>query len=300
MHFADSSHGRPFSKDPAVVRFAGQYWMYYSLSPIIQDGVKPHGWSIGVATSPDLEHWEIAGSIRPEGEAEANGLCAPGAIVLDGLVHLFYQTYGNWAKDAICHAVSQDGLNFTRNPGNPIFRPSGDWTVGRAIDADVIVDGRRLLLYFATRDPEMKIQMLGVAAAPLASDFGPQAWTQLCDAPILKPELPWEGECIEAPALFRRGERLFMFYGGAYNNSPQQIGLATSLDGVHWQRVSQQPFLPNGEPGSWNACESGHPFAFTDEDGSVTLFYQGDNDMGKSWYLSSRKIGWENDLPVLI
>ena len=75
---------------------------------------------------------------------------------------------------------------------------------------------------------------------------------------------------------------------------------ATSTDGVQWQRVSEQPFLPNGQPGSWNACESGHPFAFTDEDGSVTLFYQGDSDMGKSWYLSSRKIGWVNDLPVLL
>ena len=299
MLFADSSHGRPFSKDPAVVRFAGKYWLYYSLPPH-NDGRKPDGWSIGVATSPDLEHWEIVGSIGPEDELEANGLCAPGAIVLDGLVHLFYQTYGNGPKDAICHAISPDGLNFTRNPGNPIFRPSGDWNVGRAIDADVIVDGERLLLYFATRDPQMKDQMLGVAAAPLASDFGPAAWTQLCDAPILKPELPWEGECIEAPALFRRGQRLFMFYGGAYNNSPQQIGLATSTDGVQWQRVSAQPFLPNGQPGSWNACESGHPFAFTDDDGSVTLFYQGDSDMGKSWYLSSRKIGWVNDLPVLL
>jgi beta-1,2-mannobiose phosphorylase / 1,2-beta-oligomannan phosphorylase len=299
MLFADSSHGRPFSKDPAVVRFAGKYWLYYSLPPY-KDGRSPDGLSIGVATSTDLEDWQVQGEIRPEADYEANGLCAPGAIVLDGQVHLFYQTYGNGPKDAICHAVSSDGLSFTRNPSNPIFHPTGDWNVGRAIDADVIPFGDRLLLYFATRDPHMKIQMLGVASAPLDSDFGREHWVQLCDQPILKPELPWEGECIEAPALFRRGERLFMFYGGAYNNWPQQIGLATSTDGVQWQRVSDQPFLPNGEPGSWNACESGHPFAFTDQDGSVTLFYQGDNDMGQSWYLSSRKIGWRDGLPILI
>ena len=61
-----------------------------------------------------------------------------GAIVLEGKVHLFYQTYGNGKQDAICHAWSTDGLNFTRNPANPIFRPTGEWNCGRAIDADVI------------------------------------------------------------------------------------------------------------------------------------------------------------------
>jgi beta-1,2-mannobiose phosphorylase / 1,2-beta-oligomannan phosphorylase len=299
MLFADSSHGRPFSKDPAVVRFAGKYWLYYSLPPY-RDGRSPDGWSIGVATSTDLEDWQVQGEIRPEADYEANGLCAPGAIVLNGQVHLFYQTYGNGPKDAICHAVSGDGLSFTRNPSNPIFHPSGDWNAGRAIDADVIPFGDRLLLYFATRDPHMKIQMLGVAGAPLDSDFSRETWVQLCDQPILKPELPWEGECIEAPALFKHDERLFMFYGGGYNNWPQQIGLATSTDGVQWQRVFEQPFLPNGEPGSWNACESGHPFAFTDDDGSVTLFFQGDNDMGHSWYLSPHKIGWRDGLPALV
>jgi hypothetical protein len=272
--------------------------MYYSLPPYA-DGRSPDGFSIGIATSPDLEHWQVAGDIQPVGDYERNGLCAPGAIVLDGRVNLFYQTYGNGPKDAICHAVSQDGLHFQRNPSNPIFRPSGAWNVGRAIDADVIPFEGRLLLYFATRDPQMKVQMLGVAAAPLDSDFGRQAWVQLCDSPILKPELPWEQDCIEAPALFKRGQRLFMFYGGAYNNAPQQIGLAFSDDGIRWQRVSDQPFLPHGAPGSWNACESGHPFAFTDDDGQVTLFYQGDSDMGKSWYLSSRKIDWRDGLPVL-
>ena len=99
--------------------------------------------------------------------------------------------------------------------------------------------------------------------------------------------------------MFRRGGRLFMFYAGAYNNAPQQIGLAASDDGVTWRRMSDQPFLPNGEPGSWNESESGHPFAFTDDDGQVTLFFQGNNDHGKTWYLSSRKIGWRGDLPVL-
>jgi beta-1,2-mannobiose phosphorylase / 1,2-beta-oligomannan phosphorylase len=137
--------------------------------------------------------WAKQGELEIAHESEKKGFCAPGAIVLKGKVHLFYQTYGNGKNDAICHAGSEDGLAFTRNSTNPIFKPVGIWNAGRAIDADVIEHDGRLLLYYATRDPEMKIQMVGVAAAPIDSDFSRSQWTQLNpDGPILKPELPWE------------------------------------------------------------------------------------------------------------
>ncbi|MBN1937775.1 MAG: family 43 glycosylhydrolase [Anaerolineae bacterium] len=299
MLYADASRGRPFSKDPAVIRFQDRYLLYYSLPPY-RDGRTPDGWSMGIAESDGLEHWHRLGDILPEQLCERNGICAPGAIVLDGRVHLFYQTYGNGPRDAICHAVSDDGLHFERDPSNPVFHPSGDWTCGRAIDADVIAHRDQLLLYWATRDPTMTVQMLGLASAPLVSDFSRETWTQRCAAPILKPELPWEQKCIEAPALCEHGDMLWMFYGGAYNNSPQQIGCACSQDGLAWKRLSDQPFLPNGAPGTWNACESGHPYAFTDDDGQTHLFFQGNNDMGQTWNLSRVRIGWEEGEPRIV
>lgn len=300
MYFADTSRGRPFSKDPAVVRFRGKYTMYYSLSPY-RDGRANDGWGIGIAESHDLLHWERIGEIEPEREGcEMNGICAPGAIVLDHKIHLFYQTYGNGPRDAICHAVSTDGVTFTRNATNPIFSPTGDWNAGRAIDADVIAKGDTLFLYFATRDPAMKIQMQGVATAPLKSDYSRSQWTQRCDAPILKPVLPWEKNCIEAAATCMHNGRLYMFYAGGYNNEPQQIGCAVSEDGLSWQRISDQPILANGKPGEWNASESGHPFAFTDDDEQIYLFFQGNNDQGKTYYLSMKKVRWEGDRPVLV
>lgn len=294
MMYADASRGRPFSKDPAVVRHRDRYLLYYSLPPF-GDGRAGDGWAMGIAESRDLDSWTKAGEILPQQACERNGLCAPAAIALDGKIHLFYQTYGNGPRDAICHATSDDGIRFERNRTNPIFSPKGDWNCGRAIDADVIVHDGKLLLYFATRDPAMKTQMLGVAAAALDSDFGRGCWTQLCRAPILKPELPWEQECIEAPAVCRRGDRFFLFYGGAYNNRPQQIGCAVSTDGIAWKRLSASPFLPNGKPGEWNSSESGHPFVFVKEDGETHLFFQGNNDMGKTWHLSKIELEWRGD-----
>jgi len=297
MYFADTSRGRPFAKDPAVARLGDDYFLYYSVPPY-GDGRVNDGWAIGIATSPDLTHWQKVGELLPADGAEANGLCAPGALVQDGKVHLFYQTYGNGPRDAICHAVSTDGLNFVRDSSNPIFRPTGAWNCGRAIDADVIPWGDRLLLFYATRDPAFRVQMVGVAAAPLDSDYSRETWIQLGDGPILQPELAWEQTCIEAPALCVRGGRLVMFYAGAYNNAPQQVGVAVSENGVEWRRLWDEPFLPNGQPGAWNSSESGHPFLFTDADGTTHLFYQGNNDGGKSWYLSRHLIEWSGDIPL--
>ncbi len=299
MPWAETSRlGRPFVKDPSVIRFDGQYLLYYSLPPYPGRTAKG-GWSIGIARSDDLENWRKVGEVLPEQACEIKGICAPEAIVIDGKVHLFYQSYGNRKNDAICHALSADGLRFERDPSNPVFSPTGDWTVGRAIDAEAFVHEGRLLLYWATRDPEMKVQMLGVSAAALDSGFGRDAWTQLCDGPILKPELDWEKRCIEAASLCRHEGRLYMFYAGAYNNEPQQIGCAVSDDGIHWERLSDEPLLPNGPKGSWNESESGHPGVFVDEDGKTHLFYQGNNDKGKTWYLSVVPIRWVAGKPVV-
>ena len=198
--FTDTSRGKPFAKDPYVVRFRGRLLMFYSAPPF-GDGRERDGWRVGIAEGSDLDHWKKIGEIPPVGDVETQGLCAPCALVVGDELHLFYQSYGNGPRDAICHAVSRDGVTFVRDPSNPVFRPTGTWNNGRAIDAEVVLEGDRSLLYFATRDPEGKRQMVGVATAPRAKGFGRDAWTLAVDAPILAPTLPWEKDCIEAPSV---------------------------------------------------------------------------------------------------
>jgi hypothetical protein len=90
-----------------------------------------------------------------------------------------------------------------------------------------------------------------------------------------------------------------MFYAGGYNNAPQQIGVTESSDGIHWTRLSDHPFLTNGKPGTWNSSESGHPYIFADPNGDDFLFFQGNNDNGKTWFISNLKIKWSYGKPVL-
>jgi len=280
-----------FAKDPSVVRFNGKYYLYYSF---FMKGAENQVLTIGIAESTDLTNWNFVKNIYPMQECDAKGLGAPCAKVMRGKVWLFYQTYGTGTKDAICCAWSDDGLNFTPHPENPVFRPSGNWTNGRAIDAEVAEFNGRLFLYAATRDPEGKIQKLTAASTELTSDFSPKTWQQEADFSILEPVLPWETCCVEAPTTVVRNGKIYLFYAGGYNNDPQHIGAAQSSDGVHFTRLWNIPFLSNGPEGQWNESESGHPGLFTDEDGTCWLFYQGNATHGKDWYLSRVKLEWDD------
>ncbi|HCE57322.1 MAG TPA: glycoside hydrolase [Prolixibacteraceae bacterium] len=303
MYFGDTVRtGIPFSKDPHVIWFQGKYLMYYSVPGYTDKAGTQHGWGVAIAKSTDLVNWERVGEVNadPNAEYESKGFAAPCALVVGGKVHLFYQTYGNGRNDAICHAESTDGLNFTRDKTNPIFKPDGDWNCGRAIDAEVIRFKDKYFLYFATRDTAFKIQMQGVAVAPGNTNFSRSDWQHLSTAgPMLKPELPWEKDCIEGASVIEKNGRLYMFYAGAYNNTPQQIGVATSSDGINWERLFVEPFLTNGEPGEWNESESGHPHIFANPKGDDYLFFQGNKTNGKDWFLSNVKVVWQDNLPKL-
>ncbi len=297
MMYADSSRrGIPWSKNPHVIFFGGRYLMYSSVLPVLGSKAR----EIEITESHDLIHWKNVGMMRIQEEYEKNGISAPGVLLVEGKVHVFYQTYGNGMKDAICHATSEDGItNFRRNPSNPVFRPDGEWNCGRAIDAEVCFYKGKYFLYYATRDPTYKIQMQGVATAPANTNFNRDQWVHISkDGPILKPELPWEGQCIEAASVIKRNGELYMFYAGGYNNWPQQIGVAESNDGIHWKRMSDWQFLANGKPGEWNSSESGHPHIF--DDGKRTfLFYQGNDNKGKTWWISNVEVFWNKEGPWL-
>jgi autotransporter-associated beta strand protein len=302
MMFGDSVRlKRPFAKDPTVVRFGGRYLMYYSQKNTSNQ------WSAGIAESTNLVDWSRTGEFLPGGTGpDKNGLAAPCGRVINGKVELFYQSYTGAPSDRICNATSTDGLNFTRNPANPIFGPSGAgvWNNGRAIDADYIEYNGRMILSCATRDTTNTVQQVVVADAPIGTDYSSGVWTMLTPAAATFPPIQtsWEQKCIEGQTMCVRNGKLFMFYGGAYNNAPQQIGVASSTDGANWNRLPSlagQPFFPDGAAGTWNSSESGHPGIFIDDDDQTYMFYQGNNDGGNTWFLSVLKIGWNGDVPFI-
>lgn len=303
VHYADPN-GRD-TKDPSVVKFNGTYFLYYSQN-------QPDGtWRCAGAMSQNLLDWTPLGTLAlkvPDGKA---GCAAPGARVIDGKLHLFFQSYGGRGTDAIVHATSADGITFDQPAVRHVVHPNtGTWHNRRAIDAEAFAVGDKLFCYWATRDPTGKTQIVGHSTAPRDADpADPASWTHATEAgPTLAPRVPtalddpkldlaWEGACIEAPTMLAHEGHVYMVYAGGYNNAPQMIGVAVSRDGATFARQhAGQPILRPGPEGSWNASESGHPGAFVDDDGKAYLFYQGDNvKTGAKWRISMRPINFVDD-----
>jgi predicted GH43/DUF377 family glycosyl hydrolase len=203
MMYADSTRrGKPFSKNPFVIHLGGRYLMYSSILPIKGSDSR----EIEITESKDLINWRNVGYLNIQEEYEKKGISAPCVLVIKGKVHIFYQTYGNGKNDAICHAVSDDGItNFKRNPTNPIFRPDGGWNCGRAIDAEVFHYNGKYFMYFATRDPQYKIQLQGVAIAPGNTNFNREDWE-------------WNYSESGHPDIFDDGDKTYLFYQGNKDN----------------------------------------------------------------------------------
>ena len=306
MRYGDTTRtALPFAKDPTVIRLKDTYYMYYSECPYekgkLSSALEPgqSGWHSGVAVSSDLVNWTRAGDLelRDTKGRRIWGAVAPCVKVFDGTIHIFYQR--RWAEASgnnnIWHATSKDGLVFTNTCDEPIFIPRTSWCIDRSIDAEVYKLGRKMILMFATREKTGKIQILGMAEAPYGSDYCPGKWTLVStDGPFLQPEHEWEGHCIEAPTVIKQGRFWYLFYAGAYNHERQQIGLAVSRDGRHFERISPDGLaFPAGEKGSWNHGESGHPGVFRDKDGQVYVFFQGKASKKANYLLSVCRVRFE-------
>ena len=305
MQYADSIRSAvPYSKDPTVIRLEDGYYMYYSIPaydpdrlPDTYDGPRD-GWHSGIARSQDMIRWENLGEMDLR-DTQGNRIwecVAPCVKIFDGQIHLFYQRrpkpdvlHGIW------HAVSEDGIRFVNTCDEPVFTPHTDWSIPRAIDAEVYRLGEKMILIYATRDPQGEVQMLGMAEAPYGSDYGPDQWTLLTrDGALLQPEFEWEGHCIEAATVIKENGLWYMFYAGSYNHERQQIGVAWSRDGRFFKRLPPDGLVfPHGEEGSWNEWESGHPGVFRDRDGQVYLFYQGKANLKGNYWLSVAKVTFE-------
>lgn len=73
--------------------------------------------------------------------------------------------------------------------------------------------------------------------------------------------------------------RLHLYYMGAGTNNSWRIGLATSGNGIRWQRSKSNPVLPQGPAGSWDSNSVSMPYVLND-DGRLSMIYSGSGKGG--------------------
>jgi len=112
------------------------------------------------------------------------------------------------------------------------------------------------------------------------------SWQKYGTGPVLDVGGPgaWDGQWLDTPEILWDGTEFKLYYYGDSTYQQGQdntaIGLATSSDGIHWER--QGKVLQKGGPGEWDARYIESPAAYFDKNSGVYAL----------WYMGMDAVGW--------
>jgi predicted GH43/DUF377 family glycosyl hydrolase len=252
---------------------------------------------IGYATSIDGINWDK----RPEpvltkGEAGKfdEGTVAGASVIYDeGIYKMWYiGTHSGFTNNwRIGYATSPDGINWTRqNDGNPVLNlgAAGEWDDTYVGHVSVIRDGSQLKMWYrGSRLPGGADGSIGLATStdginwtkyddPLTTD-PPYAGSD----PVLVPTPGrWDSQVVYHPNVILNDSTYEMWYVAMGNMIGQNVGYATSSDGINWDKDTSNPVMEIGSAGSFDDFRLLTPCIILE------------NDIYKMWYTGSDNITW--------
>lgn len=120
FHFMPRAY---WMNDPnGLVYYDGYYHVFYQHHPYSPDWGPMH-W--GHARTKDFINWEhLPIALAPSEDYDADGCFSGSAVVEDGVLHLFYtghRVINGKTIQVQCRASSSDGINFVKDPHNPLI-----------------------------------------------------------------------------------------------------------------------------------------------------------------------------------
>ncbi|HEX5579136.1 MAG TPA: hypothetical protein VFY43_05665 [Candidatus Limnocylindria bacterium] len=219
-----------------------------------------------VSEAPVLEASDLGdghyGAILPAAYFEA-----------DGLRHAYLVGFGDARGDQeVFHATSSDGLTWEIDENPPFdalgleLSPPGP-IPGSVVQAD---DGTWNMYLWGVPAPQSEGAVIYRATAsspagPWMAD--PQPVVGLGDAGA------WDDLAIDFPAVQPMGTGWLMLYGGIDGTQTTRIGVATSDDGITWQK-DPEPVLQADSCGKPGARYAALPRLLPHDAGYVVLFEQ--------------------------
>ncbi|AKT41736.1 hypothetical protein [Chondromyces crocatus] len=282
--------------DPSLVRSAdGDLLLYFSAGGIREEGDGSHavwGPTIGRARRADGQETFVLDPVdRPVVDAapvgawdrhvETVSVFADPATSRYRMVYMGYEARPGdpnyvdggpttYQGTALGQMTSSDpeGKVWQRNP-EPIYRPAPDAWDGLFITGASVVIGPDGVwrLYYSGAGTTVGIGLL-------TSNDGGDTW-QPHHAPVLERDLGGWDQAVLEPTVRYFGGQFWMWYSGYEeplgDATRIAIGLATSADGVTWQRHPGNPVLGPGAAGSWNDMRVLSSDVLVDADGSLLM-----------------------------
>ena len=268
--------------DPSVILNNDVYQMWY-------EGHDGSNWRIGYATSDDGITWTKHHNnpvldLGADGEWDDQSAGDPTVLFDNGIYKMWYK--GNdGATWRIGYATSDDGINWTKHPSNPILNlgDDGEWDDTHVGDPCVLLDNNVYRMWY--RGNDVSNTRIGYAT----SDDGIN-WTKYPNNPVLDlgSDGAWDDANHEKPSVLLDNEVYKIWYSGS-DGTNWRIGYAVSLDGISWTKYAQNPVVDLGADGEWDDL---HVYGR-----SILL----DNGLYKMWYSghdgANLRIGYATSTP---
>ncbi len=200
---------------------ASDYKMWYA-------GVNAAGiYAIGYATSSDGVNWNKDGSnpVLTKGAPSAwdsQYVREPSVINVGGTYHMWYAGTAKWPYFRVGHATSPDGINWTKDAGNPVLTPTaGTWDANEVYAPSVVANGSDYEMFYSGNAGGRWVT--GHATASNAN--GP--WTKDANAIITLDATGWEagGDSADYVGALLDGTTWKVFYSSGTGG--YRIGMAT-------------------------------------------------------------------------
>lgn len=184
--------------------------------------------AIGFAKSSDGKNfvrYKNNPVLTPKGNYEKSSVMNPCVIwdESESLFKMWYAAGESYEPDVICYAESEDGINWKKYPGNPIFAPSeNEYDKCKVGGCDIHrnSDGSYVMYYIGYQNVDNA--RICLAYSPDGKDH----WIRSEDNPIVSPSRgSWDAHAVYKPAVAELNGKTIMWYNGR-NNDTERIGFA--------------------------------------------------------------------------
>jgi len=291
-----------FTDPGAVIYHDGMFHMF-------RNGFRgfPAESEVGYVTSTDGYTWTKQGDdpiIETKDVPYAKiAMYASSVLWEDGCWALFFYTWDSTSFPfssvigRITQCVAGPALTEWLPDPEPLLKPgaSGDWDEKQVLAPDVLKTDNSYIMYYSGVGAS-GTQMIGMAISTNGV-----TWTKYNDPatidkpfvdsdPVFQPgeKGAWDASWVHQPRVFQTADGWVMIYRGVSDSrgANMKLGLATSKDGIHWERYIGNPiFQPSDIKGA-------RQFWFTNavlKDDVIYLFVEGDISQTTQIYLATHE-----------
>ena len=153
-----------------------------------------------------------------------------------------FRMWLSWrSKKSIGYCESEDGIHWTAPKVVLAPLEGSDWEGDELNRPSVLKVGEKYRMWYSG-------QMLpyvegGTSDIGYAESDDGIHWIRPFSKPVLSPSAKWEKKSLMCPHVnYNEKRKIYeMWYSGGGQHEPDAIGYASSPDGVHWEKFSDQP-----------------------------------------------------------